>query len=109
MMANVREGFCCSCSAKWKIEASVRGSGYTTLCATCRVPHCLMTRHRDGWVCDYCGQWAPNLEVLRSTSCTHYYSRCTSCGGAPYCFPDCKGMAEVLKDAEKAGARLIGF
>lgn len=99
---------CGRCGSKIT-DKNRRGDGYNSLCSDCRVPHQLLQRVGeppvDRWRCTYCGAEGAMVQ-LQCSDCSHRYAPCGSCGLAPYCAPDCQGVAEVLSGA---GVYLAGF
>lgn len=94
---------CGRCGRVYKRPDNAR---YTNLCPTCKVPHQLVSRQPgDQWRCDYCGQVGSEGQ-LQGTDCTHVYAPCEVCGEAPYCAPDCAGVAEAMS---APGVYVAGF
>lgn len=57
------------------------------------------------WECRYC-KMVGTFDELEAVACTYVYPPCESCGETPLCAPDCKGVAEALAGAERAGVHV---
>jgi len=76
-----------------------RRKGLNSLCSDCLMPHMLVSNMGDGWArCDLCG-YIDAYDNLRLLDCYNPdLSPCQSCGGTPYCAPDCALVADMLGD-----------
>lgn len=120
IVAKKKQNICGRCGEPF---IAIAGSPYTTLCGSCPSPHmCVgkisgassirelmaVIRSRlageDAWNCDYCGE-AGTLEDLRQSKCQYVYLPCDTCGGNPFCEPDCSQMSHLLS---RHGTYVVG-
>jgi hypothetical protein len=94
-MAEKKQRSCGSCGTS--ITDKNRRKRVNSLCSNCRMPHMSISNLGDGQArCDLCG-YIDAYDNLRLLACGNPdIIPCESCGGTPYCAPDCAGIANML-------------